>query len=324
MAGLISYVHNYFLPSNIKEKEEQILMLQEEKRLMKEKMRFEECARLRDNENRLLEMLSKEKKEWKTWRKKNKPVVSSDDLGEAIRWMTGIPVNRPKSHEQNRLLRAEDDLKTMVFGQDSAIAKVTKAMNSYSIQQKKQNKPIGSFLFVGPPMVGKSLLAKKVSEYYFKDRYYDSVSLIQLNMEDYGNASAIVELVGSSTEGNDSIPLGKLGKQIFQNPYSVLLLHEIDKAHPDIFKVLSSMIKEGVLKDASGKVINCRHLLIIMTMTMKIDDFGRGSPFVTKAEKEVELFRVMNMVHKRLKSEFPKEFYHSLERVFRKVCQIKN
>jgi ATP-dependent Clp protease ATP-binding subunit ClpC len=311
-AGARVHISNIHVPTEILELENQIEEVKLEKIRVVKTQNYEEAAKLRDTEKNLLKQLDLAKTKWDEESKNNKYLVSEDDVAEVIAMMTGIPVKRIAQGEGVKLLNMENELKAKVIGQEKAIVKLAKAIQRTRAGLKDPNKPIGSFIFLGPTGVGKTELAKAMSEYMFDSRD----SLIRIDMSEYMEKFAVSRLVGAPPGYVGYEEGGILTEKVRRKPYAVILFDEIEKAHQDVFNLLLQVLDEGFLTDSLGRKIDFRNTVIIMTSNIgsrHLKDFGTGVGFstgnkVANTEKDSK-----HIIESALKKFFSPEFLNRVD-----------
>ncbi len=264
--GARVHLKNIHVPKEILELENRIEEVKLEKNRVVKSQRYEEAARLRDKEKRLLEDLERAKRTWEKEAKTKRYPVDEDDIAEVVAMMTGIPVKRVAQSEGSRLISMKDDLKKAIIGQDEAVIAVTKAIQRNRVGLKDPKKPIGSFIFLGPTGVGKTELAKALSRYLFDTED----SLIRIDMSEYMEKFSISRLVGAPPGYVGYEEGGQLTEKVRRKPYSVILLDEIEKAHPDVFNILLQVLDDGVLTDGLGRKVDFKNSIIIMTSNIGV------------------------------------------------------
>jgi ATP-dependent Clp protease ATP-binding subunit ClpC len=312
--GARVHLKNIHVPDDIVELEAKIEGIKEEKNKVVKSQKYEEAARLRDSEKRLLEELDNAKLAWEEQVKTQKYPVDEDDIAEVVAMMTGIPTKRIAQSEGNRLVNMNAELKKGVIGQDDAIAKITKAIQRNRVGLKDPNKPIGSFIFLGPTGVGKTELAKVLSEYLFDT----DDALIRIDMSEYMEKFSISRLIGAPPGYVGYEEGGQLTEKVRRKPYSVILLDEIEKAHPDVFNILLQVLDDGQLTDGLGRKIDFKNTLIIMTSNIgarQLKDFGDGVGFATSAKKEGSEEHARSVIQSALKRTFSPEFLNRIDDV---------
>jgi ATP-dependent Clp protease ATP-binding subunit ClpC len=312
--GARVHLKNIHVPDEIVQLEARIEEIKEEKNKVVKSQKYEEAARLRDTEKRLLEELDQAKKNWEEQVKTEKYPVSDEDIAEVVAMMTGIPTKRIAQSEGTRLVNMADELRKGVIGQDDAIDKVTKAIQRNRVGLKDPNKPIGSFIFLGPTGVGKTELAKVLSEYLFDS----DDALIRIDMSEYMEKFSISRLIGAPPGYVGYEEGGQLTEKVRRKPYSVILLDEIEKAHPDVFNILLQVLDDGQLTDGLGRKIDFKNTLIIMTSNIgarQLKDFGTGVGFATQAKKESADDVARGVIQNALKRTFSPEFLNRIDDV---------
>ncbi|MEX0884251.1 MAG: ATP-dependent Clp protease ATP-binding subunit, partial [Cyclobacteriaceae bacterium] len=313
-AGARVHINNIHVPENILKLEEEVEKIKVEKNRVVKSQKYEEAAQLRDKEKKLLEQLENAKAKWEEDSKTKRYTVEEDNVAEVIGMMTGIPARRIAQNEGAKLLNMGDELKDKVVGQDEAIRKLTKAIQRTRVGLKDPKKPIGSFVFLGPTGVGKTELAKMLATYLFdKDD-----ALIRIDMSEYMEKFSVSRLVGAPPGYVGYEEGGQLTEKVRRKPYSVVLLDEIEKAHPDVFNILLQVLDDGVLTDGLGRRVDFRNTIIIMTSNIGVrdlKDFGAGIGFASKA-KEENMDEVMkSTIQNALKKSFSPEFLNRLDDV---------
>lgn len=312
--GARVHLKNINVPDNILELEKKIEDIKQEKNKVVKSQRFEEAAALRDREKRLGEELEKAKAEWEEEAKHKRYPINEEHIAEVVSMMTGIPVMRMVEAESNKLRRMGDDLKGAVVGQDEAILKVVKAIQRNRVGLKDPKKPIGSFIFLGPTGVGKTELARALARHMFDS----DEALIRIDMSEYMEKFSLSRLIGAPPGYVGYEEGGQLTEKVRRKPYSVVLLDEIEKAHPDIFNILLQVLDDGVLTDGLGRKVDFKNTMIIMTSNIgvrQLKDFGTGVGFstATRAENAEEISR--GVIEKALKRTFSPEFLNRIDDV---------
>ena len=312
--GARKHIKNINVPQEVIELEKKIEDIKLEKNKVVKSQRFEEAASLRDTEKRLQEDLEKAKNDWEEESKHKRFPIEEEDIAEVISMMTGIPVKRMVQAETEKLRRMGDDLKNAVVGQEEGISKVVKAIQRNRVGLKDPKKPIGSFIFLGPTGVGKTELARSLARYMFDN----DDSLIRIDMSEYMEKFSVSRLIGAPPGYVGYEEGGQLTEKVRRKPYSVILLDEIEKAHPDIYNILLQVLDDGQLTDGLGRKIDFKNTLIIMTSNIgarQLKDFGEGVGFATAA-------RVLNadennkaVIEKALKRTFSPEFLNRIDDV---------
>jgi len=301
-------------PEAVKKLELKREEIQQKKLEVVQRQKYEEAAELRDAEKKLNEELDKAKKTWLDSLDKKRTVVDVDLIAETVSMMTGIPLNKISSQENKRLLNMDKDLMGKVIGQDDAVLKVIKAIKRNRLGIKDRNKPIGSFIFLGPTGVGKTHLTKLLAEEIFGD----SDALIRVDMSEYMEKHSISKLIGSPPGYVGYEQGGQLTERIRRKPYSVVLFDEIEKAHDDVFNLLLQLLDEGQLTDSLGRKINFKNSLVILTSNVgakELSSFGKSMGFQTDAVIANEEERSRSIIEKALKKKFKPEFLNRLDEI---------
>ncbi len=270
---------------------------------------FARATKLRDEASELARRIEEERKVWEKAMEENREVVDADRVAEVVAMMTGVPVQRIAQAEGIRLLEMGPKLKSSIIGQDAAIAKIVKAIQRNRLGLKDPNKPIGTFMFLGPTGVGKTHLAKKLAEYLF-----DSAdTLVRIDMSEYMEKFSVSRLIGAPPGYVGYEEGGQLTERVRRHPYSVVLLDEIEKAHPDVFNLLLQVMDEGRLTDSLGRRIDFKNTIIIMTSnigTRQLKEFGSGVGFTTR---EVDREYSHGVLSKALNKAFSPEFLNRID-----------
>ena len=312
--GARVHLKNIHVPENITHLEEEIEKIKEEKNAVVKNQRYEEAAKLRDTEKRLFDQLEAAKKQWDEDSKTKKYPVSEEDIAEVVAMMTGIPVKRVAQSESKRLVNMADDLKKMVIGQEEAVAKITKAIQRNRVGLKDPKKPIGSFIFLGPTGVGKTELAKSLARYMFDTED----SLIRIDMSEYMEKFSISRLIGAPPGYVGYEEGGQLTEKVRRKPYSVILLDEIEKAHPDVYNILLQVLDDGILTDGLGRKVDFKNTVIIMTSNIgvrQLKDFGAGVGFATASKVDNMDNYTKGVIQKALSKTFSPEFLNRIDDV---------
>ncbi len=313
-AGSRVHITSIKVPQEVMDLEKQLDEIREEKITVVKKQRYEEAARLRDDEKRIETELEKAQKRWEDDVKQNRETVTEDKVAEVVSMMTGIPVQRIAQVEGDRLSKMEDDLKARVIGQEEAVKKVVKAIQRNRAGLKDPNKPIGSFVFLGPTGVGKTQLAKELA----KSLFDSEESLIRIDMSEYIEKFAISRLIGAPPGYVGYEEGGQLTEKVRRKPYAVILLDEIEKAHPDVFNLLLQALDDGIMTDSLGRRIDFKNTIIIMTSNIgsrQLKDFGSGVGFVTKTREEDSGEIAKGVIESALKKAFSPEFLNRIDDV---------
>ncbi len=313
-AGSRVHIININVPKNILEIEKKLEEIKEEKNKVVRSQKYEEAARLRDTERQLLEQLETAKKLWEEESKTHREVVTEDNVAEVVAMMTGVPVQRIAQNEGNKLIKMAELLQGKVIGQDDAVKKVVKAIQRNRAGLKDPNKPIGSFIFLGPTGVGKTQLAKILSKYLFDN----DDALIRIDMSEYMEKFAVSRLIGAPPGYVGYEEGGQLTEKVRRRPYSVVLLDEIEKAHPDVFNLLLQALDDGQMTDSLGRKIDFKNTIIIMTSNIgarQLKDFGQGVGFSTSAKVETATDHTKGVIESALKKAFAPEFLNRIDDV---------
>lgn len=313
-AGARVHLSNIHVPQTILELEKQIEDIKIEKNQVVKSQRYEEAAKLRDKEKHLLEQLEREKAKWEEEQKNIRYKVTEDDVAEVIAMMTGIPVKRIAQSEGQRLLNMGTELSGKVIGQEEAIKKLVKAIQRTRAGLKNPNKPIGSFIFLGPTGVGKTEMAKVLARYLFDSEE----AMVRIDMSEYMEKFAVSRLVGAPPGYIGYEEGGQLTEKIRRKPYAVVLLDEIEKAHPDVFNILLQVLDEGFITDSMGRKVDFRNTIIIMTSNLgsrQLKDFGSGVGFSTPAKIADMEKNAKIVIENALKRFFSPEFLNRIDDV---------
>ncbi|MFN8282188.1 MAG: ATP-dependent Clp protease ATP-binding subunit [Chitinophagales bacterium] len=312
--GARVHLKNIHVPENITHLEEEIEKVKEEKNQVVKNQRYEEAARLRDSEKKLQEQLEQAKLQWEEDAKTKRFPVAEEDIAEVVAMMTGIPVKRVAQSESKKLVQMNSDLQKQVIGQNEAVEKITKAIQRNRVGLKDPKKPIGTFIFLGPTGVGKTELARALSRYMFDTED----SLIRIDMSEYMEKFSISRLIGAPPGYVGYEEGGQLTEKVRRKPYSVILLDEIEKAHPDVYNVLLQVLDDGQLTDGLGRKIDFKNTIIIMTSNIgvrQLKDFGTGVGFTTSAIKDNADALTKGVIQKALQKTFSPEFLNRIDDV---------
>ena len=313
-AGSRVHITNIDVPKKILELENKLEEVRELKTSVVKKQKYEEAAKLRDDEKTLEKELAIAQERWEEDAKLHKEEVSEEDVADVVSMMTGIPVNRIAQTESNKLAELPAIIKKNVIGQDEAVAKVAKAIQRNRAGLKDPNKPIGSFIFLGQTGVGKTQLAKVLA----KELFDNQDALIRVDMSEYMEKFSISRLVGAPPGYVGYEEGGQLTEKVRRKPYAVVLLDEIEKAHPDVFNMLLQVLDDGFLTDSLGRKIDFRNTIIIMTSNIgarKLKDFGQGVGFGTASRKTQEDDNTRSIIQNALKKAFAPEFLNRIDDV---------
>jgi ATP-dependent Clp protease ATP-binding subunit ClpC len=312
--GARVHLKNINVPQSIIDLEAQIEDIKQEKNRVVKSQRFEEAASLRDKEKKLGEELEKAKVAWEEEAKSKRYPINEEHIAEVVSMMTGIPVMRMVEAESEKLIRMNEDLASAVIGQNEAISKVVKSIQRNRVGLKDPRKPIGSFIFLGPTGVGKTELARCLARYMFDS----DDALIRIDMSEYMEKFSLTRLIGAPPGYVGYEEGGQLTEKIRRKPYSVVLLDEIEKAHPDIFNILLQVLDDGQLTDGLGRKVDFKNTLIIMTSNIgarQLKDFGDGVGFATQAKQSTVEESGRSVIEKALKRTFSPEFLNRIDDV---------
>jgi ATP-dependent Clp protease ATP-binding subunit ClpC len=310
--GARVHISNIQVPADIVALENQIEIVKKEKNQVVKSQKYEEAAQLRDREKKLIDQLEITKTNWEEESKKQKFTVTEEHVAEVIAQMTGIPVNRVAAKEGEKLLQMEEELTKHVIGQGDAVKKLVKAIQRTRVGLKDPNKPIGSFIFLGPTGVGKTEMAKVLATYLFDKED----SLVRIDMSEYMEKFSVSRLVGAPPGYVGYEEGGQLTEKVRRKPYSVVLLDEIEKAHPDVFNLLLQVLDDGILTDGLGRRVDFRNTIIIMTSNIgarDLKDFGSGIGFSTKSRVDNMEEQAKSTIQNALKKAFAPEFINRLD-----------
>ncbi len=311
--GARVHLSNITVPDHIIELEEEIEKTSNEKNMMVKKQRFEEAARLRDTEKRLMEELDQAQKEWEKESEHIVYDVTEEDVASVVAMMSGVPVNKISQKEGQKLLKMKEALGSKVVGQEEAITKLTKAIQRTRAGLKDPARPIGSFIFLGPTGVGKTEMAKVLARYLFDKEE----ALIRVDMSEYMEKFSVSRLVGAPPGYVGYEEGGILTEKVRRKPYSVVLLDEIEKAHPDVFNILLQVLDDGILTDSLGRKVDFRNTIIIMTSNIgarDIRNMGKGIGF-SSSDKEFDYAQMKSTIQEALKKVFNPEFLNRIDDV---------
>ncbi len=313
-AGARVHIKNIDVPAEITELEGRLEEVRKDKKAAIAEQKFEEAGMYRTQEVKLLEKLEKTKKEWEENAVLHRQRVTEQDVAEVVAMMTGVPVQRIAKNEGDRLMHMESELAGTVIGQDEAIKKVTKAIRRNRAGLKDPAKPIGSFIFLGPTGVGKTYLAKVLAKYLFDSED----ALVRIDMSEYMEKFAVSRLVGAPPGYVGYEEGGQLTEKVRRKPYSIILLDEIEKAHPDVFNLLLQVLDDGVLTDSLGRKVDFKNTIIIMTSNIgsrQLKDFGQGVGFGTQAKINAKNEYSQSVIDNALKRTFAPEFLNRVDDV---------
>ncbi len=309
-AGSRVHMGNFEVPEEILELEQKIEDVRREKASVVKRQDYEEAARLRDKERTLQAELEEAKNDWDAKTKDIVHDVTEEDIATVVAMMTGIPVNRVAQTESEKLLKMEDSLKERIVGQDEAVSKLTKAIRRTRAGLKSPNRPIGSFIFLGPTGVGKTELCKVLAKYLFDSEN----ALIRIDMSEYMEKFSLSRLVGAPPGYVGYEEGGQLTEKVRRRPYSVVLFDEIEKAHPDIFSILLQVLDDGVLTDSLGRKVDFKNTIIIMTTNVGARDIKNIGSFGFGSEKSEDKYNTLkNTVEDAMRKLFNPEFLNRVD-----------
>ncbi|AWH85475.1 Clp protease ClpC [Flavobacterium album] len=311
-AGSRVHITNIDVPKQILDLERQLEEVRELKNSVVKKQKYEEAAKLRDDEKRIEKDLAIAQEQWEEDSKSNRILVTEDNVADVVSMMTGIPVNRIAQTESNKLAKLPELIKGKVIGQDEAVAKIAKSIQRNRAGLKDPNKPIGSFIFLGQTGVGKTQLAKVLA----RELFDSEDALVRIDMSEYMEKFAISRLVGAPPGYVGYEEGGQLTEKVRRKPYCVVLLDEIEKAHPDVFNMLLQVLDDGYLTDSLGRKIDFRNTIIIMTSNVgarQLKDFGQGVGFGTSAKKLQADEHTKGVIEAALKKTFAPEFINRID-----------
>ena len=313
-AGARVHIKSAAVPHKINKLEEDLAQTKELKLQAVRNQQFEKAAALRDKEREIENAIERAKDQWIKEMSEKRETVDEEHIAEVIAMMTGVPVKRIAQTEGNRLLKMEEELAVSLIGQDEAIKKVVLAIQRNRAGLKDPNKPIGTFIFLGPTGVGKTQLAKILAKYLFDTED----ALIRIDMSEYMEKFSVSRLVGAPPGYVGYEEGGQLTEKVRRKPYSVVLLDEIEKAHPDVFHILLQVLDEGRLTDSLGRRIDFRNTIVIMTSnigTRQLAEYGRGVGFETTAKKAAVDAQAKSIIENALKKTFAPEFLNRIDDV---------
>jgi len=312
--GARVHLKNINVPLDIVELEKQIEEVKNEKNRVVKSQRFEEAASLRDTEKKLGEALEKAKTNWEEDSKNKRFPINEENIAEVVSMMTGIPVKRMVEAETTKLKKMTEEMKTEVIGQDEALGKVVKAIQRNRVGLKDPKKPIGTFIFLGPTGVGKTELARALARNLFDSED----SLIRIDMSEYMEKFSVSRLIGAPPGYVGYEEGGQLTEKVRRKPYCVILLDEIEKAHPDIYNILLQVLDDGILTDGLGRKVDFKNTLIIMTSNIgarQLKEFGDGVGFATATRVLQTDENNRSVIEKALKRTFSPEFLNRVDDV---------
>ena len=313
-AGSRVHITNIEVPDDILNLEKELEEVREKKSDAVKRQKYEEAAALRDDEKRIEKDLAVAQERWEEDSKNNKITVTEEHVADVVSMMTGIPVNKIAQAESKKLAKLPDAIKGKVIGQDEAVAKIAKSIQRNRAGLKDPNKPIGSFIFLGQTGVGKTQLAKVIA----KEIFDSEDALIRIDMSEYMEKFAISRLVGAPPGYVGYEEGGQLTEKVRRKPYSVILLDEVEKAHPDVFNMLLQVLDDGHLTDSLGRKIDFRNTIIVMTSNVgarQLKDFGTGVGFGTKSKQDQQEDLTKSVIENALKKAFAPEFLNRIDDV---------
>tara|TARA_B100000686_G_scaffold355351_1_gene473228 strand:+ start:6332 stop:8884 length:2553 start_codon:yes stop_codon:yes gene_type:complete len=311
-AGSRVHIKNMSVPEDVVKLEEQLEAIREEKNSVVKKQKYEEAAKLRDDEKKLEKNLFTAQEKWNEISKQNRIAVNETNIADVVSMMTNIPVNKIVKSEKNKLSKLTSTISKKLIGQNEAVEKVVKAIQRNRSGLKAPDKPIGSFIFLGQTGVGKTQLAKILAEEIFDSEE----NLIRIDMSEYMEKFAISRLIGAPPGYVGYEEGGQLSEKVRRRPYSVILLDEVDKAHPDVFNMLLQVLDDGFLTDSLGRKVNFQNTIIIMTSNIgarQLKDFGIGVGFETSSQKAQSKEIEKGVIENALKKTFAPEFLNRVD-----------
>jgi ATP-dependent Clp protease ATP-binding subunit ClpC len=311
-AGARVHIHNIGTPDNILDFEKQLEDLSNKKRTAIAEQKYEEAARYRDEAKRLEDDLQAAKKEWQSQIQQFRTDVTEETVADVVAMITGVPVKRISKNDGDRLATMEDFLSGTVIGQEEAVQKISRAIRRNKVGLKDPNKPIGTFMFLGPTGVGKTFLCKVLAKYLFDSED----TMIRVDMSEYMEKFSISRLVGAPPGYVGYEEGGQLTEKVRRKPYSIVLLDEIEKAHPDIFNILLQVFDDGHLTDGLGRKVDFKNTIIIMTSNVgsrQLKDFGQGIGFSTATRKESYAKDAQKTIEDALNKQFSPEFINRID-----------
>ncbi|MFN0214913.1 MAG: ATP-dependent Clp protease ATP-binding subunit [Saprospiraceae bacterium] len=312
--GARVHLKNIVVPQHIEELEKEIEAIRERKNYAVKNQNYEDAANLRDLESRQVRQLDFSKSQWDEESKVARYPVGEEEIAEIVAMMTGIPVRKVGQSESKKLVLMADDLRKMVIGQDESVIKISKAIQRNRVGLKDPRKPIGSFIFLGPTGVGKTELARALARYLFDSED----SLLRIDMSEYMEKFTVSRLIGAPPGYVGYEEGGQLTEKVRRKPYSVVLLDEIEKAHPDVFNILLQVLDDGQLTDGMGRKVDFKNTLVIMTSNIgarQLKDFGQGVGFATQARLDAAEDNAKVVIQNALKKTFSPEFLNRIDDV---------
>ncbi len=312
--GARVHLKNIRVPKHIEQLEKDIEEIRALKNKTVQDQKYEEAAAYRDKESMMVRELEAAKIQWEEESKTLRFPVEEEDVAEVVAMVTGIPMRKVAQSETKKLVHMNQDLAKEVIGQDEAIEKITKAIQRNRVGLKDPKRPIGSFIFLGPTGVGKTELAKALARYLFDSED----ALVRIDMSEYMEKFSVTRLIGAPPGYVGYEEGGQLTEKVRRKPYSVILLDEIEKAHPDVYNILLQVLDEGQLTDGLGRKVDFKNSIIIMTSNIgvrQLKDFGQGVGFATKAKQEGADTHAKRVIEKALKNTFTPEFLNRIDDV---------
>ncbi len=312
--GARVHITNIAIPPEIINVEHEIARVSKLKKDVLQRKSYNEAAEYRDQERDLVAKLDDLKKQWENDEKEKRVIVTEHDVAEVVAMMTGIPVQRIAQNESSRLMLMEKELEESIIGQNEAIKKISKAIRRNRAGLKDPNKPIGSFIFLGPTGVGKTYLAKVLAKYLFDSEN----AMIRVDMSEYMEKFAVSRLIGAPPGYVGYEEGGQLTEKVRHKPYSIVLLDEIEKAHPDVFNILLQVLDDGQLTDGMGRKVDFKNTIIIMTSNIgsrQLKDFGTGVGFATSARENEKTAMEKGVIENAMKKAFAPEFLNRIDDV---------
>jgi ATP-dependent Clp protease ATP-binding subunit ClpC len=312
--GARVHISNINVPKEITDIEKKLIDIKDKKNDVIRSQKYEEAAKLRDVERQLNTDLETARKSWEDDQKNNRQTVDEDAVAEVVAMMSGVPVTKVSQNENEKLSKMSTAIEGKVIGQYEAVRKIVKAIQRGRVGLKDPNKPIGSFMFLGPTGVGKTQLAKVLAKYLFDSED----ALVRIDMSEYMEKFAVSRLVGAPPGYVGHDEGGQLTEKIRRKPYSVILLDEIEKAHPEVFNLLLQVLDDGQLTDSFGRKVNFKNTIIIMTSntgSRQLKDFGTGVGFSTKNKLAAAEEETKAVIEKELKKKFAPEFLNRVDDV---------
>jgi len=310
-AGSRVHISNIVVPKEIIDIETSLSEIKEKKHEVIRSQKYEEAAKLRDTERRLNDSLDAARKRWEEEAHKNRQTVTEENVAEVVSMMTGIPLQKVGEKENTRLAKMESEITGKVIGQDEAVKKVVRAIQRGRVGMKDPNRPVLVSMLIGNSGVGKTELAKQIAKYLFDSED----SMIRLDMSEYGEKISVNRIIGapSAYVGYDDSTILDI---IRRKPYSVILLDEVEKAHPEVFNIFLSAFDEGHMTDSHGRKVSLKNAIILMTSnvgTRKVKDFGTGVGFSTKTKEKQSTDEIKSILEKELKNKFAPEFINRID-----------